>query len=433
MKILDRSFLKPMLANSTSAEIEEGLLMLHGFYGSSDGALNRRTILERGINNRFVKWAMFTIFAPLNTLGVHVDDRDKWGEIPNRRTPALDCVLELENTIVECVERRISGQYARDKLRACAISFAWCNTIFKIINRESPKGISFGTAQKICPQITPPFSPQNCRGSIDQVIDATDYIAEEKFDGMRIWVLKLDGCVRVLSRDLNELHLPVFSNMLHELDDLNILDNYVVDCEADAGERFYSIGLCKRASDILPKDKDKLKFKVFDMIPIDEVLTGKFTEPLHYRKERVANVLEDAVWCEPAKYIRLTCLKDAYDLFKGMTRSKKEGIIVKNVNDPYVFGEAGKWIKIKLEETYDAPITRIIEGNGAKEGMAGAIECDFNGVSVRVGSGLDFQTSKWLWECRDLLVGRTCEFKTNGKTPTNSINHAVYCCIREDK
>jgi ATP-dependent DNA ligase len=221
--------------------------------------------------------------------------------------------------------------------------------------------------------------------------------------------------------------------MLHELDDLNILDNYVVDCEADAGERFYSIGLCKRASDILPKDKDKLKFKVFDMIPIDEVLTGKFTEPLHYRKERVANVLEDAVWCEPAKYIRLTCLKDAYDLFKGMTRSKKEGIIVKNVNDPYVFGEAGKWIKIKLEETYDAPITRIIEGNGAKEGMAGAIECDFNGVSVRVGSGLDFQTSKWLWECRDLLVGRTCEFKTNGKTPTNSINHAVYCCIREDK
>ena len=432
MKILDRSFLKPMLASSTSAEIEQGILLMHGFYNSGDGTQNRRDILEKGKGNKFVKWAMFTIFAPLNTLGVHVDERDKWGEMPTK-TNSLDAILGLEDLITDCVERRVSGQHARNLLRGCAISFPWCSTLMKIINRESPSGISFGTAQKLCREVTPPFAPQNCRGSIDQVIDATDYIAEEKFDGMRIWVLKVGGIVRVLSRDLNELHLPVFSNMLHELDDLNVLDNYVVDCEADAGERFYSIGLCKRASDILPKDKDKLKFKVFDMIPIEEVLTGKFTEPLYYRKERVANVLEDAVWCEPAKYIHLTCLKDAYDLFKGMTSAKKEGIIVKNVNDPYIFGEAGKWIKIKLEETYDAPITKIIEGNGAKEGMAGAVECDFNGVSVRVGSGLDFQTSKWLWEHRERLVGRTCEFKTNGKTPDSSVNHAVFICVREDK
>ena len=169
------------------------------------------------------------------------------------------------------------------------------------------------------------------------------------------------------------------------------------------------------------------------MIRVDEVLSGKFSEPLYLRKERVANSLEGAVWCEPAKYIRLTCLKDAYDLFTGMTKSKKEGIIVKNINDPYTFGESGKWIKIKLEETYDAPITRILEGNGAKEGMAGAVECDFNGVAVRVGSGLDFQTSKWLWEQRDSLVGRTCEFKTNGQTPDASVNHAVFICVREDK
>ena len=69
MKLINREFLLDLIKSSSSAEIDEGILALNGFYGSNDGTSNRNLILKNYKNNKFIKWAMFTIFAPLNTLG----------------------------------------------------------------------------------------------------------------------------------------------------------------------------------------------------------------------------------------------------------------------------------------------------------------------------------------------------------------------------
>lgn len=65
-----------------------------------------------------------------------------------------------------------------------------------------------------------------------------------------------------------------------------------------------------------------------------------------------------------------------------------EGAIVKQENGLYQNSRTWDWMKLKNTETADCRITDVFEGTGKYVGMVGGLIVDFNGVAVRVGSGL---------------------------------------------
>lgn len=110
-----------------------------------------------------------------------------------------------------------------------------------------------------------------------------------------------------------------------------------------------------------------------------------------------------------------------------------EGAIVKQENGLYQDSRTWDWMKLKNAETADCRITDVFEGEGKYVGMVGGLIVDFNGVAVRVGSGLSDKQRMYWWSDPDEIIGRTAEVAFQEKTPDGSMRHPRFKTLRGDK
>lgn len=103
-----------------------------------------------------------------------------------------------------------------------------------------------------------------------------------------------------------------------------------------------------------------------------------------------------------------------------------EGLVIKDRHHIYKPGKSNFWLKIK--PVYDA-ICKVIgtyEGQGKYEGMLGGVWVDFNGVKVKVGSGIsDDLRVKW-WKDRRRIVGRNIRVEYSELNMSGSMRHPRY-------
>ena len=110
-----------------------------------------------------------------------------------------------------------------------------------------------------------------------------------------------------------------------------------------------------------------------------------------------------------------------------------EGAIVKSENGLYQDARTWDWMKLKITQTEDCRVSGIFEGTGKYNGMVGGLVVCFNGVNVRVGSGLsDLQRSSWMAD-PDEIIGATVEVAFQEVTPDGSMRHPRLKCVRGDK
>lgn len=110
-----------------------------------------------------------------------------------------------------------------------------------------------------------------------------------------------------------------------------------------------------------------------------------------------------------------------------------EGAIVKQESGMYQDSRTWDWMKLKNTMTEDCRVTSLFEGTGKYVGMAGGIVVDFNGVSVRVGSGLSDSQRMYWWNDPDEIIGRTAEIAFQEVTPDKSMRHPRLIKLRGDK
>jgi ATP-dependent DNA ligase len=171
------------------------------------------------------------------------------------------------------------------------------------------------------------------------------YIAEEKFDGERIMVLKKGKEVTLLNRR-GRFKEDVYIELKEELQTLDF--DFIIDGEVCSTNGLFN-DLQKRA---LLQDAQKIAerrdsipiiFHIFDIVELNG--NNLTLEPLMKRK----NILEDKFLnlktAEVCSYFQGA--EEINDLWKYVVENKKEGIILKIKDSIYQFKRSNSWLKMK--------------------------------------------------------------------------------------
>lgn len=190
------------------------------------------------------------------------------------------------------------------------------------------------------------------------------------------------------------------------------------------------------------KDKTRICYTVFDIIPIKEFESD--TPTLNYAERRKIlddlseqiNIPDSPVKILPVLYYGKE-LSKIDELLEQMVSEDKEGLIL-NLNTPYKRTRHRGILKIKRFYTMDLPIVRCEEGSGRLTGMLGAFVLKYKDNEVKVGSGFSDEQRTEFWQSREELIGSLCEVKykeisTDKSTGLESLQFPVFVTIRNDK
>lgn len=111
-----------------------------------------------------------------------------------------------------------------------------------------------------------------------------------------------------------------------------------------------------------------------------------------------------------------------------------EGAIVKHIEAPYEKKRSHSWMKMKNQDSVDAPVVGVFEGTGKYEGLMGGLIVELeSGVKVRVGSGLSDDQRKEFWKAwhDGELEGRIVEVEYHEYTPDGSLRHPRFVRFRD--
>lgn len=190
------------------------------------------------------------------------------------------------------------------------------------------------------------------------------------------------------------------------------------------------------------KDKTRICYTVFDIIPVKEFESDNPT--LKYSDRRMLlDELSNQINSKDSPVKILPVLYHGRDLSKigslleKMVAEDKEGLIL-NTDVPYKRTRHKGILKVKRFYTMDLPIIRCEEGTGRLSGMLGAVVVGYKDNEVKVGSGFSDEQRAEFWHSRDELIGSLCEVKykeisTDKNTGLESLQFPVFITIRNDK
>ena len=95
-----------------------------------------------------------------------------------------------------------------------------------------------------------------------------------------------------------------------------------------------------------------------------------------------------------------------------------------------VLRQGSTWLKVKPTETYDVPVTGIIEGTGKHKGRMGALMTPMG----KVGTGFsDLERLAWWGTTSQNTIGKIIEVECMKLTPDGKFRHPRFVRIRPDK
>lgn len=248
--------------------------------------------------------------------------------------------------------------------------------------------------------------------------------AEIKYDGIR--------CVAVVSRGKCTLYSRTARILAHfgELKPEVISKGEgVYDGEIISPQGFEAL-LSKYNSDG-PRSDIKVQYKIFDKLTLEEWNRGLSKRPYSLRCKDIG---EKVIIKNPAS------LEVYYNHVIG---AGHEGLILKQLDSPYVSGDKRYWFKLKPKETIDLQMTAFDLGMGKYEGTLGAIFCtgihEGKPLSAYVGTGFSDEDRKSIWHDRAKLANKFIEIeyqeitKPTGRHGECSLRFPVFKRLRLDK
>ncbi len=216
------------------------------------------------------------------------------------------------------------------------------------------------------------------------VENLSDYIAEEKFDGMRAQVHYADNNTEIYSRDLNEIthsfpEIEYFfkNSSLPEV----VLDGEICVYYDEKIQPFQLLqkrmGLKKPSKKIL--NELPVLFIAYDLLYLSE--TPTFEAPLEQRREQL-EILSDKYKIPVSNQFELNDNDILDELFDRAIAHGNEGLMLKKRGSSYEYGQRGKsWLKVKKPGgTLDTVMMYAHAGSGKR----GGLYSDFTlGISVK--------------------------------------------------
>lgn len=133
------------------------------------------------------------------------------------------------------------------------------------------------------------------------------------------------------------------------------------------------------------------------------------------------------------KHILAKDEEDIYNRFDKALNSGYEGLVNKTAGHLYQLKRSKDWLKLKNEDTIDAPIVGFKRGTGKYENTLGAVTIRLdNGVLVDV-SGFPDDKKHEIWNNKDKYLNHYIEVDYHERTPDGSLRHPRYKRDRWDK
>ncbi len=204
-------------------------------------------------------------------------------------------------------------------------------------------------------------------------LDKHTWIAEDKFDGIRIQAHIHDATVTLYSRNFNDVtrSYPEIAEALATQSRHMILDGEIIASRDGKALPFRILQGRLQRKEIDPSllEDVPLQYVVFDALAIDDEFL--IDEPLIERRTSLAKAFEPNETAALAPFEELPddatpeAINDRFDA----TRARgNEGLMLKRIDAPYVPGRRGKWwLKLKRElTTLDVVVVAVEWGHGRR-------------------------------------------------------------------
>ena len=373
---------------------------------------------------------------------------------------------ELNELMVQLSQRRLTGHAARDAVQNMAERFdstEWNTFCAPVLRRDLRAGISDKTINKICKGTdyeVPIFGCQLATNSEGRPEMKGIKRLEPKLDGVRVLLMVIpseDGEVVTICFSRNGKQFDNFGHIENQVREnfhkltrkaatSNLSMGFVMDGEV-IGNTFQELmRQARRKTDVQAEDS---VFNVFDILPLSAFREGHWNAQLSKRitiLEDMRSIIDDMPNVELLPHIMVDLdtaagVDQLQRYAKDQVNLGFEGIMIKNVDAPYVCKRSTDWMKWKPTITVDLEVVGVEEGTGRNEGRLGALVCagqdDGKDITVNVGSGFSDTDRDEYWANSNHIIGRTaeilCDVITQNRDGTYSLRFPRFVRFRDDK
>jgi DNA ligase-1 len=171
-----------------------------------------------------------------------------------------------------------------------------------------------------------------------------------------------------------------------------------------------------------------MMYHIFDVLPLDALKEGHWNVQQHKRLEwldSAKSALEETANLRimPGMDVDLDTA-EGHDIMRRFAEASVEqgyeGIMIKNLDAPYLCKRSDSWMKWKPTITVDLTIVGFEEGTGRNAGRLGAIIYEGvdneRNIRVNVGTGYSDSDRDEFWAARDQLLGVIGEVEADAVT-----------------
>jgi bifunctional non-homologous end joining protein LigD len=279
---------------------------------------------------------------------------------------------------------------------------------------------------------------------VDAPFKNSNWVFEEKYDGVRILAYKEGSQVSLISRNaINRTarYPEIAAAIGHLKSETLALDGEIVVFDAKNVSRFQ----------LLQQGKGRPQYAIFDCLYAD----GKDlrNEPLSNRRAALEHVVT------PSSTLRLSArlASDGVKAFQIASRRGYEGVVAKNLSSAYVQGRSREWLKVKVHQEDEFVIGGFTEPTGSRKHfgalMLGVYSQGHLRYAGKVGTGFDERTLDSLYRKFHRLIREKSPFSPDvrergatflsprlvaqvsftERTSDGKLRHPVYLGLRDDK
>ena len=433
----------------------------------SDSRLHKEDVIKQALeasvlgSTNAINFLSFTnaCYNPYVTFGI-------------RQIPELVGITNAENPweefnelMLQLSQRRLTGHAARDAIQSMAERFdsvEWNTFLAPVLRRDLRAGISDKTINKICKKTDyeiPIFGCQLATNSEGRPEMKGVKRLEPKLDGVRVLLMVIPsdfGDVTTICFSRNGKQFDNFGHIEEQVRDNWIkiarghqnalINGFVLDGEV-IGNTFQELmRQARRKTDVQADDS---VFNIFDIIPLSDFRAGHWNAQLRKRialLDSMRPVVDTMISVELLPHIMVdldtAAGKDQLMRYaKDNVNAGFEGIMIKELEAPYICKRSTDWMKWKPTLTVDLEVVGVEEGTGRNLGRLGALVChgvdDGKEITVNVGSGFSDSDRDDYWTNRNLVIGRTaevlCDVITQNQDGTYSLRFPRFVRFRDDK